>query len=447
MRIAEISVRKLFGIFDHTVPMNLGERITIIHGPNGFGKTTILRMVNSLFNGRFAELRKIPFDSFQVTFDNKMALKVIRREPRGGGAAALDISLLEGKEVVQVGSLKGVSPAQLDFPLSFIESTVPFLSRESETVWRDTRTREDLSLEDVFRSFPEYFPSPVVQKFGADSELGWLAEVRKNVKVRFIESQRLLRLGKPRNPHEDEEAVRPSVVVYSKELATRIKAKLAEYGTLSQSLDRSFPKRLVEQRSGRSSQGPSSTELPLKLHELEDRRIQLTEAGLLDKEDEKFDLSAYLEDPVLTDTVLPVYVQDTEQKLDVFTEIARKIDALKSIINARFLYKVMSIHKERGFVFRTSKGQPLSPSHLSSGEQHMLVLLYELLFTVQPNSLILIDEPEISLHVAWQLEFLSDLQKITELASIDVLIATHAPGIINDRWDVSVELKAPMEGK
>ena len=75
----------------------------------------------------------------------------------------------------------------------------------------------------------------------------------------------------------------------------------------------------------------------------------------------------------------------------------------------------------------------------------MIVLLYELLFVVKPNSLIMIDEPEISLHVAWQLEFLSDLQRITELSEIDVVIATHAPGIINDRMDLTVELSAPAE--
>jgi predicted ATP-binding protein involved in virulence len=86
----------------------------------------------------------------------------------------------------------------------------------------------------------------------------------------------------------------------------------------------------------------------------------------------------------------------------------------------------------------------LSPTDLSSGEQHELVMLYELLFKVKPNSLILIDEPELSLHLAWQVQFLKDLQAIIKLADFDVLIATHAPGIIDDRWDLTVELKGPV---
>jgi predicted ATP-binding protein involved in virulence len=93
-------------------------------------------------------------------------------------------------------------------------------------------------------------------------------------------------------------------------------------------------------------------------------------------------------------------------------------------------------------VFRTDGDQPLNPSHLSSGEQHMLVLFSELLFRVESNSLVMIDEPEISLHVTWQKQFLRDLQQVTELASFDVLIATHSPQIVHDRWDdLTVELQ------
>jgi predicted ATP-binding protein involved in virulence len=109
----------------------------------------------------------------------------------------------------------------------------------------------------------------------------------------------------------------------------------------------------------------------------------------------------------------------------------------------------MNFNKEKGFVLKTlyhpaiANGKSLSPTDLSSGEQHELVLLYELLFKVQPNSLVLIDEPELSLHVGWQSQFLQDLQEITKLADLDILMATHSPDIIQDRWDLTVELKGP----
>lgn len=56
MRITKIYVRNLFGIFNHTIIIKLDERITIIHGKNGVGKTALLRIINSLFNLNFYEL-------------------------------------------------------------------------------------------------------------------------------------------------------------------------------------------------------------------------------------------------------------------------------------------------------------------------------------------------------------------------------------------------------
>ncbi len=89
--------------------------------------------------------------------------------------------------------------------------------------------------------------------------------------------------------------------------------------------------------------------------------------------------------------------------------------------------------------------QVIPLSSLSSGEQHELVLLYELLFNAETGSLILIDEPEISLHLAWQVNFLRDLQEVSKLTTSDVIIATHSPEIIHDRWDLTVGLKGPRQ--
>ncbi|MEA3282422.1 MAG: AAA family ATPase [Euryarchaeota archaeon] len=115
--------------------------------------------------------------------------------------------------------------------------------------------------------------------------------------------------------------------------------------------------------------------------------------------------------------VLAVYVHDVKEKLEVLDELTDKIDLLVNIINSRFLYKKMSISKkERGFIFETSDGKNISPTNISSGEQHELILNYELLFKVKPDSLILIDEPELSLHVIWQQQFLRDLQDVIRLA-------------------------------
>lgn len=78
---------------------------------------------------------------------------------------------------------------------------------------------------------------------------------------------------------------------------------------------------------------------------------------------------------------------------------------------------------------------------LSSGEQNQVIIYYDMIFKSKENTVILIDEPEISLHVAWQKSFLSAVGKIQKINKpINVLIATHSPTIINTRWDLSHDL-------
>ena len=231
----------------------------------------------------------------------------------------------------------------------------------------------------------------------------------------------------------------PAVVTYAQELAATIKATLAEYANLSQSLDRSFPTRLV---SSDASTDLTTDDLRNELSALEDKRSRLVDAGLLDRE-KGLDFRQLQAIDERNRNVLSVYVTDAQQKLSVFDEISKKLDLFKQIIKDRFLYKEMVITSKDGLVFRTADGKTLQPTFLSSGEQHVVVLFYELLFKVGPNSLILIDEPELSLHVIWQQQFLQALANITKLGNFDVLIATHSPQIIHDRWDLTVELKGP----
>ena len=74
MRITKVSVKKLFGIFDHEIPLNQESRITIIHGPNGVGKTVLLTMLNGLFNASYRAFRDVPFEEFRVYLDHQVYL-------------------------------------------------------------------------------------------------------------------------------------------------------------------------------------------------------------------------------------------------------------------------------------------------------------------------------------------------------------------------------------
>ena len=457
MRITEIIVEGLFGIFDHTISLNTEERITIIHGPNGFGKTILLQMLNGLFNGNYAKFRSIPFRKFEVRLDEGSAIWIDKiSEPNGQQQSLWDssesddsiteeyahlpktpitINFLENGGQPQFFTLESISEDDIHLPM--IED-ITGLERIGTKLWRSDHG-ETLSLDEVIDRFGHRLP------FTFD-EPDWWIKVKEATKIHLIETQRLLNVSSrrvTRNRFVHSRSPRmlwvPTVEEYSNELAETIQAKLAESAALSQSLDRTFPVRLVEQMGHFNL---NEDEIKNKLGELEKKRSRLQEVGLLDKEQDM----AFSPDKQInknTEEVLSVYVRDVEEKLSVFDAITDKIELFQKIINERFLYNRMTISRQEGFSFLTRGDKPLPVTSLSSGEQHELVLLYQLLFEVRPNSLILIDEPELSLHVAWQQQFLQDLQEITQLASFDVLIATHSPQIIHDRWDLTVELKGP----
>ncbi|MBD2391009.1 AAA family ATPase [Aphanizomenon flos-aquae NRERC-008] len=401
MRIKQISVSGLFGIFDHIIPLNMDDRITVIHGHNGFGKTAMLRILNAFFNSRYPELRTIPFSKFCVEFDNGSNVEIIKN--------------YDDSDKVNSNIVFNFYYLNLD------------------------------DIDDDLKSFSYSLPLKGISQ----EEPNWLEKLKKNIHIRLIQSQRLLKLPLVYSKSDKKRFPTLSTVSeYSYELATLMQDKFKEYGTISQSLDRSFPIRVVKQQL---SSDITDEQLRNQLNELEETRSRLIEVGLLEQ-DEDSEFQIQLQDiDESTKNTLSVYVEDVEKKLNVFTEIATKINLLKRIINNKFSYKEINFSKEKGFIFTTlynsslSDSKTLSATDLSSGEQHELVLLYELLFKVEPNSLVLIDEPELSLHVGWQVQFLKDLQEITKLADLDILIATHSPDIIQDRWDLTVELKGPVK--
>jgi ABC-type glutathione transport system ATPase component len=69
--------------------------------------------------------------------------------------------------------------------------------------------------------------------------------------------------------------------------------------------------------------------------------------------------------------------------------------------------------------------QMVGPSQLSSGEQQILVLAYEVLFRPEPETLVLIDEPELSLHVLRQDSFVDDLTRMGSARNLQFMLATH----------------------
>ena len=76
LRATVIEVKGLFGIYNHRVVLNADERITIIHGPNGVGKTVFLGLTTAVLTNRMTRYLEVPFSTLSVSFDDGSVLSL-----------------------------------------------------------------------------------------------------------------------------------------------------------------------------------------------------------------------------------------------------------------------------------------------------------------------------------------------------------------------------------
>ena len=438
MRISKIAVHRLFGRFNHELTFNPSERITIMYGPNGIGKTMILRIIDTLFNHPLGSLGRMPFEELHVNFDDGSRLTV-ERIPGESSPQLVFVSSQQQQDTFTPSPQ--IKPQELNFPLSAIEDNLP-LTQVGTSEWRDDQTGEILDLDDVLNTYGDEFPVEVVKRERIIPP--WLEEIKASLPVRLIDTERLTDLSsygrrlRHRRPYRH---IAPERTVrrYSDRLGDMVQHTLTEYATLSQSLDRSFPARLVEEPTSESLSIP---ELSQVLANVEERRSEFVEAGLLLQEHESWSVPIVETMDASRRSVLAVYAQDAREKLGVFDDLYAKVKTFLRIANSRLLYKHVSV-SQKGMKVSTSDGSDLQPEMLSSGEQHEIVLLFDLLFGTKKNSLILVDEPELSLHVAWQRAMLNDLLEMADLSDFRALLATHSPQIIGQRWDLTIQLQGP----
>lgn len=441
LRVRDIEVKGLFRLYNHHVELKLKDRVTILHGANGVGKTVLLRLIAALFSGRFTEFARVPFERFTVHLTDGSRVSVESDEsPKKRKGIELFLTDTHGHRREKKIE---IDPARLSKQIARLESALPWLSRIGADLWLDERSGDQLNTGDIFARYIDFIPRGT-QEFQIFQEPDWFTALRHRVNVHLIEAQRLFRMesveSRPYPPRA--RRMTPTVLDYAKDLQRQINDTMAKYASESQALDQSFPQRLL--------QGAGKTlpvdELKKRMQELEAKRDQLKKIGLVHKSLEyPFDVTALENLEQTKNSVMTLYVQDTAQKLGVLDDLARRVELLLDNVNGKFKHKSIYIDRSKGFVAIDHDGQLLDLESLSSGEQHELVLLYDLLFRVKPNTLVLIDEPELSLHLSWQRRFLPELLEIVQTANFDVLIATHSPFIVGDRSDLMVALDAEVE--
>jgi predicted ATPase len=92
-------------------------------------------------------------------------------------------------------------------------------------------------------------------------------------------------------------------------------------------------------------------------------------------------------------------------------------------------------------VFRKSRSLVIDDNKLSSGEFHYFSTVIAICGSIKNDSLILIDEPETSLHPNWQMNYINHLKQLLESQnSSHFVISTHSHFIVSDLEGASSEV-------
>lgn len=421
--ISQLEIKKLFGRFNYSI--KLQERtITILTGPNGFGKSTILKIISALSSSNLSYFYRINFQEIIVTFDDNTSFSIEQNRQND-----IITSLLVNK---------------MEFPLDLTHGfpvRVPWIHRVAPTEWLDIRTHERFGREDIiFHIFGEDEPIDNIADYVniSSSKANQYSKVVSQIKliakkcgnVRLISEQRLIR--KEIDDDDDEQ-----IIDVISDLPEKVKSKInqmaADYSKAANSLDSTYPQRLLSTKQGLSGE----KEFQEKMKNANNKFTKLSKYDLIDL---PFIRQAKYEAEF--SKALKVYFEDFEKKYTVFADFIERLDLYTDIINSHLKFKSIKITREKGLfvVDNNNPSRILKLEQLSSGEKQEIVLFYELIFETSNQLLLLIDEPEISLHIMWQKLFMDDLTRVVNLGDLKVVVATHAPQIINNRWDLQIDL-------
>ncbi|MFK0664973.1 AAA family ATPase [Aeromonas salmonicida] len=449
LTLISFEICNLYGLYTHKILFNKNkhpEKTIILHGKNGVGKTALLKAIIYTFKGNFALLAKIPFDKINSTLSDGTLVSITRTSTKIESPYTHKVNYIQQDklDIEIIKNSKKVAFYNYDSFDSRKNSLVdnnPWIVNVNDDYFLDRRTGERfpidlLQYEDTEHSFG------IGYRFGLGNKKNKRHNVLsylQKIKVHLVETNRLFShmTNTQVISKENREQITPSVKYCAKQLASYINKALKEYGETSQSLDQSFPQRFI------NDEIPLITldELKNRLQKLTQKIAILQEQGILDSTSlQPFDTESLDNAEENKLEVMGLYVSDSEKKLEKFDDLSNKVNLILQSLNGKFSNKKVVLSKEYGLVTYGEGNIEIELDALSSGEQHEIVLLFELLFNVQPGTLVLIDEPELSLHVSWQKVFLPELISISENVGFYSILATHSPFIVGDRFDLMVAL-------
>lgn len=461
MKLKRLIVKKLFGIYDYDLDFNCNECVTILHGPNGCGKSTILGLIKALANITYSsepdyfchELDKFVFSEVEYVFDNGFCLKVVKAEGFEDKGSVFSTPVKEfarkdenaHKNDFNLFNLYGlgISPGESKDILITLPMKVCLKANEDKYYYSCTTSfYMSIAYENSFllkKTIDEliemnYFEDNDVEVDNEECDIILSQEME-------IEPYSIIDIN-PKESNNDINLLSDAINRQVENIEVKNREKVFE-------AYKSFPVNVLNKALNKKEMlYHDRISMYNALQLIENEYIELEKFGILGKckldfidklRDEKFKL------PVNINCVVNQYIEDAQKELQSYQELKTKIEFFLQLINECFVLtgKRIDVKHGKGFsVILKKTGKEIDLKDLSRGEQQLIYNLYKIIFESLHNNIVLIDEPEISMHIAWQTEYVDALLKICVPLNIQVIIATHAPHIVNNHFGLLTKVSA-----
>ncbi|WP_305095682.1 AAA family ATPase [Croceibacterium aestuarii] len=444
--IDAIEISGIHGARDVTLPFKNGHCILI--GPNGTGKSTALQISAYMLGRKWIELGNQPFDQISIHFKNGKSAELRRADCETFGNnlyrtagtrlvrypermvwdpnIILSLDLTSKEDLEEASAKLGISPTAVralrrefgDDPgqrtaRKKIRQCIDVFEENSllPTLYLPTYRRIELDLKKLFDEVPERMHRQLKER-----------------QVRFQNGEFLL------------EVIRFGMddVV---ELLTTFERETRDYAR--NQFNRMMTSYLKDMATGKAMSVRELRDIPLTQNSI-DRTLSRIEEGLLD-EAEKADIGQTVIDlsagkikgnPTFQKSWLAHFFIKLFQVNQDLEDRERNLTNFISAVNNYISPKKLEYDIER---YHTAivdeRGDELQLADLSSGEKQIISMLAEVHFRDAEFNL-LIDEPELSLSVPWQLRFLTDIK--TAPGCGQVMAVTHSPFIYDNSLANSV---------
>lgn len=335
MNIKSIKIENLFEIFNYTIEYPPEEKVLIITGPNGFGKTQVLNILFNLFNRKFLFFKKLVYDKITIQLDYDISIEIQKNKSKEKSDVTTFHFFEKGKKIE---TFDYTSKLDVNF-IRNIERYLP-LVRIEEDEWIDRRTDRVVSLDEIAAEYGDELPN-VSGKTIPKIKTKRANEILDSINVHLIREQRLFKKITPRERHyrndRDQAIMTETIQTYSDELRDIISERSQQSFIISQNLDSSYPNRLISEKKKVSKE-----EYDSRFADLKEKQEKLTKNGLYESKQKVLGYSK--EDS----KALLVYLNDLEQKLSVFDDLLEKLELFTNILNERrFTFKSININREK----------------------------------------------------------------------------------------------------